>query len=200
MRGSIYVERQKRCHPLRAAVNGLAGRHTESHIPAVGQMVAQIALIGVVLGVAVIGGSSAARAAEADGGSGSVLVGSACLNPSPDGVVTRLSGDRTQGILQCIPNSEGVYSWQPMGAGGALYDSSSSCRTGGQLRWNGAEVQYCDGTGWKALATASRGNGQLHSHGRGSYEYWCDAGYHVVEFQGRDSGSELYYWYECQPD
>jgi len=103
----------------------------------------------------------------------------------------------SEGVVECIPDANGNYFWQPMGAGIARYDSTNTCNTAGSLRWNGSALQYCDGTNWQAIGGS--GNGKLHwdSNWTGDH-YWCDSGYHIVLFHYDCGCSNNATWFECQ--
>ncbi len=74
-----------------------------------------------------------------------VQIGQTCVNLGS----TQLSYIQTQGVIECIPDTSGNLFWQPMGAGGTRYDNSAACTTAGMLRWNGNQIQYCDGSQWQ---------------------------------------------------
>jgi len=112
--------------------------------------------------------------------------------------MTTLSVIQMQGILECIPDGGGNLFWQPMGAGGARYDNSTSCSTAGMLRWNGSAIQYCNGTQWQ---TIGGGNGKLYWDGNWTGDtYWCDPGYHITTFHYDCGCSNNTTWFECQPN
>jgi len=80
----------------------------------------------------------------------------------------------SEGAIECIPDSNGNYYWQPMGAGIARYDSTGACSIAGSVRWNGSAIQFCNGSGWQAI-----GGGGLTIIEGGCQTYWsgCPAGY-----------------------
>jgi hypothetical protein len=120
-------------------------------------------------------------------------VGEACTG-STTNIATVRSTIETQGILQCIPNSNGDFFWQPMGAGTVLYDNSATCSIAGELRWNGTSIQYCDGSTWKSFGGGGLGN--LHGGGE---SFYCDPGYNIVGFQFNCGCTNNAIWFECQP-
>jgi hypothetical protein len=67
-------------------------------------------------------------------------IGQSC--PATPGLETVRSYIQTQGAIECIPDQNGNYFWQPMGAGNARYDTTATCSVAGKLvehdaEWNG---------------------------------------------------------------
>ena len=73
-------------------------------------------------------------------------IGDAC-DGSANQITTKSSDIQAEGVIQCIPDSNGSYFWQAMGAV-ARYDATTKCTVAGILRWNGSSIQYCNGTTW----------------------------------------------------
>ncbi len=121
-------------------------------------------------------------------------IGQACTGSTVN-IATARSTIETQGILQCIPNSNGDFFWQPMGAGTVLYDNSATCSIAGELRWNGTKIQYCNGSNWANFGGGGLGN--LHQSGGESF--YCDPGYNIVGFQFNCGCSNNAIFFECQP-
>jgi hypothetical protein len=122
-------------------------------------------------------------------------VGQACTTVSTN-TPTQQSIIPTEGIIECIPDINGNYFWQPMGAGIARYDITVACNVAGALRWNGSAIQVCNGSGWQSIGS---GNGKLYWDGSWrSDNYWCDAGFHIVMFHYDCGCSNNTTWFECQ--
>jgi hypothetical protein len=121
-------------------------------------------------------------------------VGEACTGSAAN-ITTVRSTIETEGVIQCIPNSQGQYFWQAMGAGVALYDNTASCTIAGMLRWNGSAIQYCNGSIWNNLGGGGLGN--LHQSGGESF--YCDPGYTIVGFQFNCGCTNNAIFFECQP-
>jgi len=103
-----------------------------------------------------------------------------------------------EGIIQCIPDANGNFYWQPMG-GIARYDSTPSCSIAGAIRWNGSAIQYCDGANWNGLGTSGGVVGKLYWSGKWTQNvYWCDTGYHLVAFHYDCYCTNNADWFECQ--
>ena len=104
-------------------------------------------------------------------------IGQACSS-DPDTVRTLKSIVPTEGVIECIPNSDGNYFWQPMGAGIARYDSTTACSVAGNVRWNGSSIQFCNGSSWQGV-----GGGKTTVVG-GCQTYWstCPAGYVATSY------------------
>ena len=87
-------------------------------------------------------------------------IGQGCVNEA-NSLRTLKSVVPAEGVIECVPDSNGNYFWQAMGAGIARYDTTATCSIAGSLRWNGTSVQYCDGVNWQGLG----GSGFPKSHG-----------------------------------
>lgn len=126
-----------------------------------------------------------------------VQVGQACQG-DPANLQTSRSVIASQGVVECIPDSAGNYSWQPMGAGIARYDATPACNIAGTVRWNGSAIQYCNGASWQSLGGAG-GAGKLYWDGNWTGDrYWCDPGYHIVAFHYDCGCSNNANWVQCQ--
>jgi hypothetical protein len=122
-------------------------------------------------------------------------VGQACSTPT-NNTPTLQSVVPTEGIIECIPDINGNYFWQAMGAGVARYDSTGACNVAGSLRWNGSAIQFCNGSGWQSIGSSV---GKLYWDGNWTGDhYWCDAGFHVVGFHYDCGCSNNATWFECQ--
>src|SRR5579863_4522652 len=121
------------------------------------------------------------------------VIGDACP-ANPTQIQTTKSSIQTQGVMQCIPDSNGNYFWQPMGGGVVRYDNTAVCTVAGELRWNGTSIQYCDGSTWKSFGGGGLGN--LHGGGE---SFYCDPGYNIVGFQFNCGCTNNAIWFECEP-
>jgi hypothetical protein len=96
--------------------------------------------------------------------------------PRPE-LATERSYFPIQGAMECIPDENGNFYWQALGGGTARYDITSTCSVAGTLRWNGAAIQYCDGSNWQSLGGTTLVVG-------GCQTYWsaCPAGYNATSY------------------
>lgn len=96
-----------------------------------------------------IAGALAALLLAAPAAADVIVPGAACTPPANNMITTQGSTNSQVGVVQCVPNSAGAFYWQAVGNGIVSYDTTATCSIAGQLRWNGAGVQFCDGGSWK---------------------------------------------------
>jgi hypothetical protein len=103
-------------------------------------------------------------------------IGQACQASS--NLVTVRSYVQTQGAIECIPDANGNFLWQPMGAGIARYDTTGACSVAGNVRWNGSNIQFCNGSSWQSLG----GGPTLVVGGCQTSFSSCPAGYQATSY------------------